>query len=116
MHPDHTPGDALQVIDSEFQKIKQGDISEAELAKAVKQARALFAYGCENITNQAYWLGYSEMFDSYKWFENFLPSLEKVTREDVIQAANRYFADNQRVIGIYSPNPKGHTRTEGSDQ
>ena len=39
-----------------------------EIARAIKQARALFAYGSENITNQAFWLGYAEMFASYDWF------------------------------------------------
>ncbi len=110
LHPEHNPEEAVQVVDAELERIRQGKISAAELAKAVKQARALFAYGTENITNQAYWLGHAEMFDTYGWFENFLPSLEKVTVTDVIRIAEDYLADDRRVIGVYAP------QTEGSAQ
>ncbi len=110
LHPEHRPQEVIQVIDAEIERIQQGAISEEELSKAVKQARALFAYGTENITNQGYWLGYSEMFDSYEWFENFLPALEKVTVEDVIRVAKSCFAADRRVIGIYSPKDEGSAK------
>ena len=38
--------------------------------------RALFAYGSENITNQAFWLGYAEMFADYEWFINYVEQPE----------------------------------------
>ena len=40
----------------------QNVVTDAEIQRAIKQARALFVYGAENITNQGFWLGYSEMF------------------------------------------------------
>jgi zinc protease len=113
MNPDHSVAEALDVIDSEIQRIKDGDIQESELQRAAKQARALFAYGCDNITNQGYWLGYSEMFDSYSWFENFVSSLEKVSKEDVINIANQYLGKNQRVIGVYTPSSSETSHMEG---
>ncbi len=113
MNPDHAIEEALGVIDSEIQRIKDGDIQESELQRAAKQARALFAYGCDNITNQGYWLGYSEMFDSYEWFENFIPSLEKVSKEDVIRFANQYLGKNRRVIGVYKPSSPETSKSAG---
>ena len=53
MHPDHDPQEAVRIIDEEISRIQSGDISEQELKKAVKQARALFAYGSENIIKQS---------------------------------------------------------------
>jgi zinc protease len=73
------------------------------LVKAVKQARALFAYGSETITNQAFWLGYSEMFADTAWFEGYLRQLERVTSEDVRRVAQTYLRPSQRVVGIYLP-------------
>jgi zinc protease len=78
-------------------------VSEEEVARAVKQVRALFSYGSENITNQAFWMGYTEMFASHDWFLNFLPQLAAVTTEDVRRAAQEYLLPRNRVVGTYLP-------------
>jgi zinc protease len=103
MHPAHQPEEAVALIDRQLDQIRSGKISLQEMEKAVKQARALFAYGTENITNQAYWLGYTEMFDKYAWFSEFVPSLKKVSVEDVARVAAQYLRPDQRVIGMYKP-------------
>jgi zinc protease len=92
---------ALSVIDSEVDRILSERVSEAEIARAVKQARALFAYGSENITNQAFWLGYSEMFASYSWFEKYVDRLEQVTPDMVRETAAKYLKPANRVVGYY---------------
>ena len=74
-----------------------------EINRAIKQARALFAYGTENITNQGFWLGYSEMFANYNWFETYLDKLSAVTVKDVQRVANEYFKPQSRVVGTYIP-------------
>lgn len=96
----------LQVIDAEIDRILSERVSEAEIARAVKQARALFAYGSENITNQAFWLGYSEMFSSYAWFETYVNRLEQVTPEDLRETAAKYLRPEHRVIGYYHAEEK----------
>ena len=65
-------------------------ISKAEITRAVKQASAVFAYGSENITHQAFWMGYVEMFSSYEWFTTYLDKLAKVTPKDVQRVARKY--------------------------
>ena len=75
----------------------------AEIARAIKQARAIFAYGSENISNQGFWLGYAEMFATYEWFQTYLEKLAKVTVKDVQRVANEYFQDKSRVVGTYVP-------------
>ena len=68
-----------------------------EIARAIKQARALFAYGSENITNQAFWLGYAEMFARYAWFTGYLEHLAAVTPQDVQRVAQTYLADSRLI-------------------
>jgi zinc protease len=63
----------------------------------------LFAYGSENISNQGFWLGYSEMFATYEWFQTYLEKLAKVTVKDVQRVANEYFQNKTRVVGTYIP-------------
>ncbi|NJC95075.1 MAG: insulinase family protein [Anaerolineales bacterium] len=103
IHPKRKPDEALRALDREIERIKQEKVTKAEITRAIKQARALFAYGSENITNQAFWLGYSEMFADYNWFESYLDKLSAVTVRDIQRVANEYFKSKSRVVGTYVP-------------
>lgn len=103
IHPRRKPEEALAVLDKEIQRIKDEKVTKEEIARAIKQARAIFAYGSENITNQAFWLGYAEMFANYEWFQTYLEKLSKVTAKDIQRVANEYFKPQSRVIGTYVP-------------
>ena len=103
VRPDHTPEQALEVLDGEVTRLLAQPIEAEELTKAIKQARALFAYNSESITNQAFWMGFSEMFADYAWFETYLERLSMVTLEDILDVANRYLLPTKRVVGMYSP-------------
>jgi zinc protease len=103
VHPNRTPAVTLAALDAELQKVQEELVTRAEIARAIKQARAIFAYGSENITNQAFWLGYAEMFASYDWFLSYLDRLSKVTVKDVQRVAREYFKPSSRVVGTYIP-------------
>jgi zinc protease len=103
VHPSRKPEETLLALDTELQKIQADMVSEQEVARAIKQARALFAYGSENISNQAFWLGYPEMFATYEWFLTYLDRLAVVSREDVQRVAGTYFRPQSRVVGTYLP-------------
>ena len=104
MAPGRTPDEAIKTIRDEIAGIVRNGITSDELKKARKQAKAMFAYSCENITNQAYWLGYSSMFADPGWYTAYLQNLEKVTAEDVSRIAAKYFDPEHCVTGIYSSN------------
>jgi zinc protease len=103
VRPDQDPEAALARFDDEIARMLDQPIGAQEAEKANKQARALFAYGSESITNQAFWLGYSEIFDSYDWFEEYLEKLRQVGPEDVLDVARRYLVPSKRVVGVYRP-------------
>jgi len=103
VRPDRTPEQALKVYDEEIARLLDHPVSGDEVAKAIKQARALFAYGSESITNQAFWLGYSEIFADYAWFETYLDRIAAITPEQVHAVATKYLAPSNRVVGIYRP-------------
>jgi zinc protease len=102
-HPTHPLDKALAALDVELERLQNDLVSPAEVARAIKQARAIFAYGAENITNQAFWLGYAEMFADYAWFTGYLDRLMQVTPQDVLRAAQTYFQPRSRVVGTYLP-------------
>ena len=103
LRPGQNPDIVLKQIDSEIARIQQTLIPQAEIDRAVKQARALFAYGSENITNQAFWLGYPEMFDHYDWFNHYVERLNQVTPQKIQTALQEYLIPSRRVVGIYLP-------------
>jgi zinc protease len=103
IHPRRKPEEALAALDREIQRVKDDKVTKEEITRAIKQARALFAYGSENITNQGFWLGYAEMFADYSWFETYLDKLAAVTAKDIQRVANEYFKPQSRVVGTYVP-------------
>ncbi|MFN2281039.1 MAG: M16 family metallopeptidase [Anaerolineales bacterium] len=107
VHPDSTPEAALAVLDGEIQRLQDSLAAPEELERAARQTRALFAYGGESITNQAFWMGFSEMFASYDWVTGYLDHLQAVTPDDVQRVAREYLTPKTRIVGIYQPHNKG---------
>jgi len=103
VHPKHTPEELLKEYDMVISSLQDSPPHPNILTRAVKQARALFAYGSESIPNQAFWLGFAEMFDRYQWFDNYLDRLAMVTPSDVQRVAQEYMKKENRVVGIYRP-------------
>lgn len=107
LHPERKPDEVLNAIVDEISILQDTPPRADELSRAVKQARALFAYGSESITNQAFWMGFSEMFDTYDWFTTYLEKLAAVTPEDVQRVAQKYLRPRNRIVGIYLPTGNG---------
>jgi len=107
VHPQRKPEEVISAIDDEIKRAQDEIPSKEALARAVKQARALFAYGSESITNQGFWLGFTEMFASYDWFEQYLDKLADVTPEEVQRIAQTYLRPQNRVLGTYLPTGNG---------
>nr|HID14480.1 insulinase family protein [Anaerolineae bacterium] len=82
------------------------------MTKAIKQAKAQFAYSSESVTGQALWMGFSEVFADYTWFENYVANLSAVTLEDVQRVAQTYLTRSKRTVGWYMPENHAtrHTR------
>ncbi len=99
--PGKEPEAVEEAIDRELSRLSDALVSEEELAKAQRQARALFAYSSESISNQAFWLGFSGIFADYAWFETYLDDLAAVTAEDIQRVAATYLATTNRTVGRF---------------
>jgi len=115
-----TLSEVEEALLAEIQRVVDEPVSQAELQKAIKQTRAQFAYSSESVTDQGYWLGFSELVSDTSWFENFLDRLDAVTVDDVLQVARTTFRPSQRNVGWYVPTgdrPAGDAgSTEGEEQ
>ncbi len=95
--------EAETAFDAEVMQLCEENITEHELNKAKKQARALFAYSTEGVTGQAFWLASAENFAGYEWFEQYIDRLQEVTVQDVWDVAERYLRPQNRVVGQFIP-------------
>jgi len=110
IQPEGDPWVALKIIDDQIRRITSSELSVGEIERAIKQARALFAYGSDNITNQGFWMGYASSFADYQWVAEYLARLGSITPSQVLKVAQKYLRADQRVVGVYQA-----TRTqEGS--
>lgn len=104
VHPRHTASDCIAAMESEIKQLQDTPPPIEELERAMKQARAIFAYGSESISNQAFWLGFSEMFATVDWFTSYLERLAAVTPADVQRMAQTCLRPQNRILGVYLPN------------
>jgi zinc protease len=98
-----TLGEVEAGLDEQLDRMCSENIRVAELEKAKKQARALFAYSTEGVTGQARWLAVSENFGGHDWFEDYITRVEAVTVEDVREVAQRYLRPQNRTVGWLIP-------------
>src|SRR5215471_18749799 len=100
----HSLPEVEAALFAELDKAINGEIMQAELDKAKKQARALFAYSTESVTNQAFMLAYYEhIAGSYEWFLTFEQRLRAITLDDVHEVARKYLRPSQRTVGWFVP-------------
>lgn len=104
LRPDQPVEKALVALDAQIERLQNEPVPVEAIARATKQAKAIFAYGSENITNQAFWLGHSEMFADYTWFQTYLDHLSQVTPDDLTRVAREWFVKDRRAVGVYHPN------------
>ena len=88
---------------AEIERLQVGGVTPEELAKAIKQTKAQFAYSSESVTNQAYWLGFSAVVANLDWLASWVDRLAAVTSDDVQRVAQLYFSRDAQTVGWYVP-------------
>ncbi len=91
-------------LEAELARLAAEPITQAELDKARKRARAQFIMAGESISGQAQLLGAAEATTGdYHWFEMVLERLSQVTTEDVERVRATYLTKRSRTVGWYEP-------------
>ena len=80
-------------------------ITQEELDRARKQARAALAFETESVTNQAYWLAQSAMLGDVHWYDRYIERIQAITVDDIYTVANRYLTPENRITGWLVPVP-----------
>jgi zinc protease len=91
-------------LEAELTRLETNPITEQELAKALKRAKAEFVMAGESITGQAQLLGMTEaVIGDYQWYETVLDRLQEITLDDIERVRATYLRPSQRVVGWYEP-------------
>jgi zinc protease len=102
-----TPEQVEEALWGQVERVVRDPAQPEELSKAIKQAKAQFAYSSESVTHQALWAGFSELHGDHTWFTRFIERLDQVTLPDVQRVAEKYLTRRNCTVGWYAPEDKG---------
>jgi zinc protease len=105
---DVNPGALEQEINGEFDRMKSELISDKEFNKIRNMMENDFIYNfssmigiAENLANYKMYLGDADLINTE------LTRYLKVTKEDILRVAKKYFTDDNRVVLYYLPKEQG---------
>jgi zinc protease len=94
-----------KALDQEVERLQKGRVDERELEKAKNQLESSFIYAQDSLFYQAMLLAQHEIALSWKRIDEYLPSIRKVSPEDIQRVANRYLVPDNRTVGVLIPLP-----------
>jgi zinc protease len=103
------PGKQVDEVENamnhEVERLQSEIVQEHEIEKAKNQIEASFVYGQDSRFFQAMLLAQYEITSGWKEIDDYLPSVRKVTPEDIQRVAKKYLIPDNRTVGILIPVP-----------
>ncbi len=114
--PNQETAEVEKALDQEIERLQKELVSERELEKVKNQMEASFVFGQDSIFYQAMVLAQHEIAFGWRAIDDYLPSIRKVTPEDIQRVAKKYLISDNRTVGILIPLPpkEGKPSPEGS--
>lgn len=95
---------ALQALRQELEKIKNENISPAELKKAKEYLKGSLILNMEDSMSQAQWVARRYFFENDKTtLDQFLKKIDKVSVAEIRQIANKIIKFNQATLALIGP-------------
>jgi zinc protease len=94
-----------KALDQEVERLQKEPVGKQELEKAKNQLEASFIFAQDSLFYQALLLARHEIAISWKTIDDYLPSIRKVSPEDIQRVAKKYLTPDNRTVGILIPLP-----------
>ena len=94
-----------KALDQELERLQKELVGERELEKAKNQIEAAFVYGQDSLFRQGMLLAKHEIASDWRAIDDYIPSIRKVTPEEIQRVAKRYLIPDNRTSGILVPLP-----------
>ncbi|HEY2434286.1 MAG TPA: pitrilysin family protein [Vicinamibacterales bacterium] len=98
-----SPAAVEAAADAEFERVRTGGLTEAEVARAKRQLRARLVFENDSVTNVAHQIGYFETVVGPGYLSAVADRLAAVTTEQVAGVAARRLAADRRTVGWFRP-------------
>jgi zinc protease len=94
-----------KALDQEVERLQMEPVGDHELQKVKNQLEASFIFGQDSIFYQAMLLAQHEISLSWKAIDDYIPSIRKVSPEDIQRVVKQYLVPDNRTVGILIPLP-----------
>ena len=94
-----------KALNLEIERLQKEPVEKRELEKVKNQLESSFIYSQDSLFVQAMLLAKHEVALSWKAIDEYLPSVRKVTPEDIQRVARKYLIPDNRTVGILVPLP-----------
>ncbi|MFP4497272.1 MAG: M16 family metallopeptidase [Vulcanimicrobiota bacterium] len=96
--------DLKKVVLDVIGRVMEGDFSDQQFERARNMLGRSFIYGAQTNNDKAEALGFYEVLYNMDFAKNYINSLEKISREDVTEAAKKYLG-KKYVMYVAVPKP-----------
>ena len=90
-------------LHAEIDRLRLHGVTPDEVGRARRQLRARFVFENDSVTNIAHQLGYFETVAGAEFLAGVQASLDRVTADQVSEAAARRLAASNRTVGWFKP-------------
>jgi zinc protease len=105
--PGVEPRKVEDVILSEFARVAEQGLTNAEVEKARQQIIAQVAFSRDGTSEVASQLSEAEAVADWRFFSRYEENIRKVTPADVQRVARTYFTEDNRTVGHFIPKQAG---------
>ncbi|MCX8021252.1 MAG: insulinase family protein [Syntrophorhabdaceae bacterium] len=101
--PGKEPMDVEKALNEEIERIKSEPVSDEELEKTKNQLEASFIFAQDSMFYQAMLLARYEIVSNWRKIDDYVPSIRKVTKSDIMRVAKKYLTPDNRTIAVLIP-------------
>ena len=94
-----------KALEQELDRLRRDPVPAPELEKVKNLIAASFLTAQDSLFFQAMLLAQFEIASSWRAVDDYLPSIQKVTPEDIQRVANQYLTPDRRTVGVLTPLP-----------
>ena len=103
--PGKEVADVEKALDQEVERLKKELVGAHELEKAKNQIEASFIFSQDSLFYQAMLVAQHEIAVTWKAIDDYLPSIRKVSSEEIQRVAKKYLTPDNRTVGVLIPLP-----------
>jgi len=100
-----------RALDLEVERLQKERVGQHELEKAKNQIEASFVFSQDSLFYQAMFLAQFEISLGWKGIDDYIPSIRKVSPEDIQRVAKEYLIPDNRTVGVLIPLPPKEGKT-----